>query len=728
MRRLPFLRSLVLVALVFAACGEKPSPDPVDPCAALKCGPGESCDADGRVCKCGGEVCGPGRVCEASLGRCVADCAAVSCERGMSCDPSDGACRCGEESCESGWRCNAQLARCEQDLPDRCAAGTGWTAGTRAFREATEALGLIGVAGVRLSVGDFDGDGWADLSVRRGGLAADDFTEGGPRATWLLRNDQGARFVDVTESSGFVATRRGEDPKLGRPAEVVVWADVDNDGDLDAFTGMSYADPANPQVESSEIMLNRGDGTFELGPEASAVRREGERVERAGAAFVDFDRDGTVDLWIGNSAVKGANPSQDQLYRGLGGGLFEDVTVARGLQTRGWSSVSALNAALAHSYAWSVAACDLNGDGGPELLAASYGRAPNHLWQAGYDAENQVAFVNRSIDSGYAFDERTDWTDNESARCWCQWHREDPGCAQVPEPQLIRCTSDQDAFRWNHANDRQPFRLGGNSGTTVCADVNNDGALDLLTTEIVHWDVGSSSDPSELLLNTGEPNVRFTRPGNENTGLARDHDRIDWNDGDITAAVFDFDNDARPDLYIGSTDYPGTRGHLYWQRADGTFEPVAFELGIDHLASHGIAVADFDRDGDLDLVVGHSRARCEDQCYPTANVRYFENLLGQDGNWIQLSLSGGDGTNRAAIGARVTVSAGGVTQTQEVGGGHGHYGIQHDLTLHFGLGSACEAQVKIRWPDKALSTQELTLRSGYRYRVVQGEPALAVLD
>jgi hypothetical protein len=69
-----------------------------------------------------------------------------------------------------------------------------------------------------------------------------------------------------------------------------------------------------------------------------------------------------------------------------------------------------------------------------------------------------------------------------------------------------------------------------------------------------------------------------------------------------------------------------------------------------------------------------------------------------------------------------------VTQTQEVGGGHGHYGIQHDLTLHFGLGSACEAQVKIRWPDKALSTQELTLRSGYRYRVVQGEPALAVLD
>ena len=60
-------------------------------------------------------------------------------------------------------------------------------------------------------------------------------------------------------------------------------------------------------------------------------------------------------------------------------------------------------------------------------------------------------------------------------------------------------------------------------------------------------------------------------------------------------------------------------------------------------------------------------------------------------------------------------------QTQEVGGGHGHYGIQHDTTLHFGLGAACSATVTVRWPDRTLTTQTFTLESGLRYRLLQGE-------
>ncbi len=601
-----------------------------------------------------------------------------------------------------------------------CAAGTAWAPGVPVFRESTAGRGLDGVEGVRLSVTDLDADGLPDLFVRRSGGGADDFAPGGRRVTWLLRNTGGGRFEDVTEASGLVAPRQPGDARIGRPAEIAVFGDLDHDGDLDAFTAFANADPANPATESAEVLLNDGTGRFALGPEDASVRAAGRLAPRSAAAFVDVDRDGLLDLWIGNGAVSGRAPSADELHRGTGGGHFENVTTDLGIRTKAWQRVEDLNAALAHSNAWAVAACDLNGDGAPELLASSYGRAPNHLWQALPDG----TYRNRSIESGYAFDERTDWTDNESARCWCQLHRDDEGCASVPAPR-IACNTDADAFRWNHGTDREPYRLGGNSGTTVCADVNGDGALDLLTTEIVHWDVGSSSDPSELLVNTGAAEVRFERPGNEATGLARNHDRVDWNDGDITAAVFDFDNDGHPDVWIGSTDYPGTRGHLFHGQGDGTFVPVPPEVGIDSLAAHGVAVADFDRDGDLDVVVGHSRARCEDQCYETAQVRYFENVLGSAGNWVQLALEGGPGTNRSAIGARVEVRAGGRLGVQEVGGGHGHYGIQHDLALHFGLGDTCEAEVMVRWPDAAATTETFAVRAGRRYRVVQGQKPVA---
>src|SRR5262245_45051103 len=156
----------------------------------------------------------------------------------------------------------------------------------------------------------------------------------------------------------------------------------------------------------------------------------------------------------------------------------------------------------------------------------------------------------------------------------------------------------------------------------------------------------------------------------------------------MSAAVFDFDADGWPDVYLGASDYPGNHGLLSHQDAPGHFVPVPIEQGIDHHRSHGSAVADFDRDGDLDIVVGHSFARCDAECYPTQQIRFFENVMGQDGNYVQLTLTGGEGTNRLAIGARVVVKAGEVTQTKDVGGGHGHYGAQDDLTLHFGLGDA----------------------------------------
>ncbi|MBN2800349.1 MAG: CRTAC1 family protein [Deltaproteobacteria bacterium] len=583
--------------------------------------------------------------------------------------------------------------------PEVCNPPTDWAPGSTAFRDASAAWGLDEVTGIRVSAVDYDGDGWTDLFVRKGN-APDDLA--GARTGWLLHNTGDGHFEDRTEASGIRQGRAGL-----RGGELAVWGDVDGDGDLDLYSGLNDPGGSWPN-ESSELLLNQGDGTFALGP-VDAPLRVGPGDAPMGASFADVDRDGDLDLWVAQYG-----PAQDHLYLGDGAGGFTEITGDAGLTTRAWSSVSVLNEARAHSNAWSAAACDLDDDGYPELLAASYGRAPNHLWRALGDG----TWENASIASGYAFDERTDWSDNESARCWCQLHPADQGCEGVPAPEYIACRTDDDAFRWDNAYDREPFRLGGNSGSTVCRDVDNDGKIDLLTTEIVHWDVGSSSDPSELLFNTG--NAVFERPGNEVTGLTRAHDVVSWNDGDMSAATLDFDNDGWADVLIASSDYEGARALLYHQDAPRSFSPVPLADGLDHPRAHGVAVADFDRDGDLDMVVGTSSMRCEEDCPESFHLRLYENLVGQDGNFLQLSLTGQRG-DTGAVGAVVAITTPAGRQVQVVDGGHGQAGAQDDLTLHFGLGDACEAEVQITWPDGARTPQRFSVEGGWRYLVTQGE-------
>jgi PKD repeat protein len=628
----------------------------------------------------------------------------------------DGECHCGSAEgpiCAETAYCDDAAASCVEPV---CGELPQWSPGVKLYEEATQAWGLTGVEGTRLNVTDVDGDGWPDLLVRRGGTFGEDFA--GTRGTWLLRNHlggDGGGFEDITEASGLLATRGGL--ALGRPAEVLASADVDNDGDLDIFTGISTGDVMLSLGETSELMLNLGDGTFELGPSTSELRMP-EMVESvAGASFVDINLDGLVDLWVTHHGL------QDRLYYGDGTGNYIDATNGSGLTTVAGGTLEQLNDGSVHSRAWSALACDLDGDGYAELLAGSYGRSTNHLWHGRLE-NGFVAFDAAQLTSGYARDDNYEWQSNQFARCYCQANPMAEDCAGVPAP-AINC----DTPNWNHASDREPYRLGGNSGATACADLDNDGDMDLYTGEIRHWWAGLGSDMSEPLINVSDVagELSFERPGREALGITVEHvTGNSWDEGHMSLTTLDFDNDGRRDVYVGASDYPGNRGLLFHQHAALQFQGVSIEDGFEHNRSHGVVSADFDRDGDLDLIVGHSRSRCDanapNDCYATPQVRAFENVYGQAGNWIQLRLEGVT-ANRSAIGARVRVTAGGVTQTQEIGGGYGHYGAQDDLVLHFGLGDACEAEIEIRWPDASLEVQQLTLPGGHRFAVTQGERA-----
>ena len=585
-----------------------------------------------------------------------------------------------------------------------------------AFTDVTEGSGLkvLGVNGVRLSAADIDGDGLVDLCVRDYKQGVRDDFAGGERHTWLLHNDGALTFSDVTQGSGFTTTRDEAD---GRTTHIVVWADIDNDGDTDAISALNVsADQKNDNGDRTEVLLNDGSGGFELA-NGGDIRHETEPMATGGATFTDLNRDGHIDLWMGYGA-QGQDVQMDRVYLGDGTGSFSDWTAEAGITTVAWMYLADLNAAKTHRNSWGTAVRDINGDGWPDLLSSSYGRAFNGLWMS----DGAGGFLNASVPTLVGADQRMDWTTNYNAQCYCKLVPTAPGCVGVPAPPAFFPCSDPGKLRWNHDYDREPFRLGGNTFSTICGDIDNDGDMDLMHTEIVHWDVGDTSDPTELLFNDGSGT--FERPGSEVTGLVREWGLTAWNAGDMTGALFDYDNDGRLDVYIGSSDYPGTRGFLFHQKQDGTFEEIAASDGIDHPRSHGVAVVDFDRDGDLDVAVGHGISRCENDasCYPTMEVHLFRNDVGQAWNSLQVRLVGAQGSNRSAIGARVRVTAGGMTQTREIDGGHGHYGIQHGLVAHFGLGAACDVEkIEVRWPDAAGTTETFEdVLGNYAVTITQG--------
>lgn len=484
---------------------------------------------------------------------------------------------------------------------------------------------------------DYDNDGLLDIFLVSG-TRLEGEVEGATNR--LYRNRGDGTFEDVTDKAGL--RRQGW-------ASGVSVGDYDNDGHLDLFVTY-YGDNA--------LYRNNGDGTFsDLAIGAGLVlSRKDPPYWSSGATFIDFDRDGHLDLFVVNyvdfdpartpkpgenancnwkgvpvaCGPRGLAPARHWLFRNNGDGSFTDVSEQAGISGH------------QDSFGMTAIAADLDDDGWPDIYVAC-------------DSTLSLYFRNNS-----------DGTFSEEAL--------ERGIA---------------------LNDDGMEQAG--MGVAL-GDYNLDGKLDLFKTHF--------ADDTHILYR-GEGEGHFadvTLP----SGLAVETRYVGWGTG-----MEDFDNDGWPDIFLVTGNvYPETEAQLpaypyrsprllFRNLGTGKFEQILEQAGQPLQAmrsSRGAAFGDFDNDGDVDIVIWN---RNETPSLLRNDLRTSERRQG--GNWISVQLEG-TRSNRAAIGARVTARYGGKVQVREVLSQASFYSA-NDLRQHFGLGAAETVDLEIRWPNG--SVQEL---------------------
>ena len=523
------------------------------------------------------------------------------------------------------------------------------------FVDVAAARGLPAPAGCHRSAWvDLDGDGWFDLCLDNQRLFQN---VPGPSG--------GRRFQELEGALGLCEG-------LPRP-DLILWADLDADGDADAFLGFQL-DPGGPDWKDpghrNQIRIQEG-GRF--------VRRPAPALELAEAptcgAWLDYDRDGWLDLALGQNYRQAGVPLEAwplRLFRGGPEG-FQEVTAAAGLSQRPEPGHPDSRRCL-----FGLTACDQDGDGWPDLLCAAYGRQANLLYRNRGDG----TFSEVGEATGFAGDaERSGVYPESTKRMWRERFKEE-------------------------RQDELPFRSHGNSFEAAPGDYDGDGDLDLFLAEITHAWAGPSSDRSSLLENLGPPGFALRR---HVEAMPRTHTTESWNQGDLYAGWLDADNDGRLDLLLASGDYPDGQFLRLFQQAPRragdagpAFSDQTARAGFAWESAAQPSLCDYDQDGDVDVLVGASAMRM-----PPGRVvvrpALFENQASQRpgaGRWLHVRLQA-RGQNRAGLGARLEVrQRDGFRALRELSGGQGHAGRVDAPAAVFGLGPRARVDLlTIRWPD-----------------------------
>jgi hypothetical protein len=506
--------------------------------------------------------------------------------------------------------------------------------------------------GSGVAVGDYNNDGLDDIYFNTS-------RENGRNA--LYRNDGGFRFTDVAASVGL-ADVNGD--RTGT-SSFALWLDYDNDSWLDLLL-----------LRFGQTSLFRNDrGHFTDVVEAAGLKRW---LNSLAAVAFDYDRDGDLDIYIGGyfpekdfhrltdakvlfeSWETARNGGPDYLYRNNGDSTFTDVTEKAGIQDPGWAM------AVGHG--------DLDNDGWQDLyIANDFG--PDTLFRNNRDGTfKDVSRESIGIDTKKGMNaEFGDYNDDG----WMDIY-----VTNMTEPYLHECNmlwrNNRDFTFTDVSTEEGACDTGWGWGAKFL-DVDNDGALDIYAVN-GFISAGAGDYMRELL------------------------EFIFRDDVDLT------DGSQWPPM--ANLSMAGNERNVLLRRVGAAYKPISAEAGVDSLLDgRGVAVADFDVDGRVDIVVSNAAA------VPLV----YRNVSTTPNRWLEVRLEGRGGrSHAAAIGARVELRVGTRWQYREVAGGNG-FEAQSSLVTHFGLGAAEKAdELVVRWPDGEV-TRHQELEPNHRYAIAQGQ-------